>query len=63
MSNKSGRRPLPGDVILLKDLAPREDIQGGSGKQLFGQRAGARGKPRPPKPESGGRGKKAARKP
>jgi hypothetical protein len=24
-------------VILLEDLAPREDIQGGSGRLLFGQ--------------------------
>jgi hypothetical protein len=32
---KKARRK--GKVILLEDLAPREDIQGGSGRLLFGQ--------------------------
>jgi hypothetical protein len=33
------------DVVLLKDLAPRGDVRGGSGKRLFGERIG---KPEPP---------------
>ena len=32
-------RPSGEDTILLKDLAPRRDVQGGSGKLLFGQEA------------------------
>jgi len=30
-----GRR----DVILLKDLAPRKEVQGGAGKRVFGESA------------------------
>ncbi|MEO8431055.1 MAG: hypothetical protein ABI592_06055 [Acidobacteriota bacterium] len=26
------------EVVLLKDLAPRQEIKGGSGKRLFGER-------------------------
>ncbi|HEY7365636.1 MAG TPA: hypothetical protein VIE37_16190 [Methylomirabilota bacterium] len=28
----------PGDVVLLKDLAPRKDVRGGKAKRLFGER-------------------------
>ncbi len=33
MKKKERRRP---DVVLLKDLAPREDVKGGAGKRVFG---------------------------
>jgi hypothetical protein len=39
---KKTRRRKPGteqaEVILLQDLAPRGDVQGGAGKILFGER-------------------------
>jgi hypothetical protein len=45
---KKGKSQKPrgpeGEVILLRDLAPRSDVKGGAGKILFGQRLdGGRG--------------------
>ena len=56
---KKGRRRRP-DVVLLKDLAPREDVHGGSDKRVFGEAVEAS---RPPatgtgkKPRSPGKAK------
>ena len=36
-SKNPRKRKLP-QVILVKDLAPRRDVKGGSGKILFGER-------------------------
>jgi len=39
--------PTPDDTILLRDLAPRQDISGGAGKLFFGERVADKGsKPR-----------------
>ena len=37
-------------VILVRDLAPRKDVKGGSGKLLFGERASADATPSAPSP-------------
>lgn len=33
------RKKKHDQIILVKDLAPRKDVQGGAGKLLFGERA------------------------
>jgi hypothetical protein len=43
MKKRERRR---GDVILLRDLAPREEIRGGAGKRVFGSFAEKNGAPR-----------------
>jgi hypothetical protein len=46
------RHKAPGnlDVLLLRDLSPVEDVRGGFGKRLFGERAVARKRePQPPR--------------
>lgn len=40
MKKREGRR---GDVILLRDLAPRQEVKGGTGKRLFGASVGENG--------------------
>jgi hypothetical protein len=58
---KPPTRSLPRDVVLLRDLAPREEVQGGTDKRLFGERgdsgadAGKRGRAAPVEPSLGGR--------
>ena len=42
MKKRERRR---GDVILLRDLAPRQEIRGGSGKRVFGASAAENGEP------------------
>jgi hypothetical protein len=32
-----------GDVILLRDLAPRQEVKGGAGKRVFGASGGENG--------------------
>ena len=39
-----------GGVILLRDLAPREEIRGGAGKRVFGASAAENGKPQRTEP-------------
>jgi len=41
MKKKRDRDKTPRnlDVLLLRDLSPVEDVKGGSGKRLFGERA------------------------
>jgi hypothetical protein len=49
--NREGGAKKPNrKVVLLKDLAPRKDVRGGSGKLLFGGPTGGRGTkaPKPP---------------
>ena len=38
----SPTQPAEDDAVLLEDLAPREDVRGGSGKIPFGQDPAAR---------------------
>ena len=40
MKKRERRR---GDVILLRDLAPRQEIKAGAGKRVFGALAGENG--------------------
>jgi hypothetical protein len=42
MKNRERRR---GDVILLRDLAPRQEIKAGAGKRVFGAPTGENGEP------------------
>jgi hypothetical protein len=42
MKKRERRR---GDVILLRDLAPRQEITGGAGKRVFGASAEENGEP------------------
>jgi len=42
MKKRERRR---GDVILLRDLAPRQEIRGGAGKRVFGVSAFENGEP------------------
>ena len=37
MTEKQKKRA--GDIVLLKDLAPRKEVKGGAGKIIFGQGA------------------------
>jgi hypothetical protein len=39
-----------GDVILLRDLAPRREVKGGAGKRVFGASAGENGGPQRTEP-------------
>lgn len=36
--NKTAKRTKDADVVLLRDLSPRQDVTGGAGKLLFGER-------------------------
>ncbi len=46
---KKRERPR-GDVILLRDLAPRQEVKGGAGKRVFGSFADENGAPRETEP-------------
>jgi hypothetical protein len=47
MKKRERRR---GDVILLRDLAPRQEIKAGVGKRVFGASAAENGKPQRTEP-------------
>lgn len=54
MTREKGSKPRKKDaVIRLEDLAPRQDVKGGGGKRLFGER-GAGDLERPPSDEGEG---------
>jgi hypothetical protein len=36
---RSGRSRSEPDIVLLGDLAPREDVKGGKGRLLFGEKS------------------------
>ena len=36
--NKTAKRRKDTDVVLLRDLSPRQDVTGGAGKLFFGER-------------------------
>jgi hypothetical protein len=36
--DKTPKRTKKGNVVLLRDLTPRKEVAGGSGKLLFGER-------------------------
>ncbi len=46
------RKRLRGDVILLRDLAPRQEIKAGAGKRVFGAPAGENGEPQRTEPHN-----------
>jgi len=48
MKKRERRR---GDVILLRDLAPRQEIKGGAGKRVFGAPSGENEEPQRAEPD------------
>jgi hypothetical protein len=50
---------LRGGVILLRDLAPRQEIKAGAGKRVFGASAAENGKPQRTEPDKKEKKRKA----
>ncbi len=55
---KKRERPR-GDVILLRDLAPRQEVKAGAGKRVFGAPPGENGEPPRTDPDNKGKRRKA----
>ncbi len=56
MKKRERRR---GDVILLRDLAPRQEIRGGAGKRVFGASGVESGEPQRTEPDKKEKKRKA----
>ena len=55
---KKRERPR-GDVILLRDLAPRQEIKAGAGRRVFGASAGENAEPQRTEPDKKQKKRKA----